>query len=173
MAQMNESFAVGAERSLATRRLALEPESHSLVEPIFDPYARLQPMVMVIDDSLAVRRVVEISLNRQGISTISFGNGVDAITTLFQGEIAPPRVLLVDIGLPRMNGFDVASRLKSNPSFKESKIFMLTGHDGIVNQARAKMLGAGFISKPFRAAHLVEIVCEALGMGAPDPRWRW
>jgi hypothetical protein len=49
---------------------------------------------------------------------------------------------------------------------------MLTGHDGLVNQARAKMLGAGFIAKPFRAAHLVEIVCEALGMGAPDPRWR-
>lgn len=172
MAQIDDRIATSAQRSFATRKLDIETERRSLVEPIYDPYARLQPMVMVIDDSLAVRRVVEISLNRQGISTISFGNGVDAVTTLANGNIAAPKVLLVDIGLPRMNGFDVAWRLKSNPSFKDSKIFMLTGHDGFVNQARARVIGAGFISKPFRAAHLVEIVCEALGMGAPEVRWR-
>jgi DNA-binding response OmpR family regulator len=169
---MEEEIMGGVQRSLATRRLDLDETPRSSVEPIFDPNARLQPVVMVIDDSLAVRRVVEISLNRQGISTISFGDGVDAITTLSLGEIAPPKVLLVDIGLPRMNGYDVARRLKSNQSFRDCKVYMLTGHDGLMNRAYARLLGAGFIAKPFRAPELVEIVCEALGMRPPDNRWR-
>lgn len=160
------------QRARATRRLEDGGATESLVSPIYDPTAQLQPMVMVIDDSLAVRRVVEIGLSRQGISTISFSNGIEAIAALTRGDIAPPKVLLIDIGMPRMNGYDVARRLKSNRSFDESHLFMLTAHDGVLNRAHARFLGAGFISKPFKAPELVQIVCESLGMRIPEDRWR-
>jgi CheY-like chemotaxis protein len=127
---------------------------------------------MVIDDSLAVRRVVEICLGRAGISTMSFSGGVEAITALGRGEIAPPKVLLLDVGMPRMNGYDVAKKLRSNAAFRDIRLFMLTGHDGILDRAYARVLGVGFIPKPFRSHDLLTIVCEALGMRVPDNRWR-
>ena len=160
------------QRSLATRRLERDNEPSSWVAPIWDPAAQHQPMVMVIDDSPAVRRVVEICLGRQGISTASFASGIDAMAAFSRGEFAPPKVLLLDVRMPRMNGYDVAKRLKSNPSFRDTRLFMLTGYDGIIDRAYSRLLGAGFISKPFKSHDLITIVCEALGMRLPDDRWR-
>lgn len=161
---------VGVQRARWTRRLGPEGGARADVTPIFDPSAQLQPMVMVIDDSRAVRRVVEISLSRQGISTISFADGVEAMGALYRGEIAPPKVLLIDVGMPRMNGYEVARRLKSNHSFDKCHLIMLTGHDGVLNRVLAAMLGAGFIAKPFKSLDLVRIVCGLLGVSGPDER---
>ncbi len=160
------------QRSLATRRLEDDDVSSSLVAPIWDPAAQLQPMVMVIDDSLAVRRVVEICLARQGISTASFSNGAEAMAALSRGAISPPKVALLDVGMPRMNGYEVAKRLRSNPAFRDTRLFMLTGHDGVLDRAYARILGAGFIPKPFKSYELITIVCEALGIRVPEHRWR-
>src|SRR5579859_5222201 len=152
----------GPQRSLTTHRLEKDDTPSSWVAPIWDPAAQLQPMVMVIDDSPAVRRVVEICLGRQGISTASFASGIDAIEAFSRGEIAPPKVLLLDVRMPRMNGYDVARRLKSNPSFRATRLFMLTGYDGIIDRTHARVLRAGFISKPFKSQDLIAIVSEAL-----------
>jgi twitching motility two-component system response regulator PilG len=163
------------ERSRVTRMLESDSESsESSVwdAPLWNPYAQLQPLVIVIDDSPAVRRVVEICLGREGISTASFASGIEAVAALTRGDVAPPKVLLLDIGMPRMNGYDVARTLKSNPAFRDIKIFMLTGHDGMLDRALARLLGAGFIPKPFKSHVLLTIVCEALGIPVPDNRWR-
>lgn len=166
-----QETALSPQRSFATRRLEGDGVSASRVAPIWDPAAQLQPMVMVIDDSPAVRRVVEISLGREGITTASFPNGIEAMATLARGEMAPPKVLLLDVGMPRMNGYEVAKRLRSNPAFRDTRIFMLTGHDGMLDRARALVLGAGFIAKPFKSYDLTAIVCEALGVCVPENRW--
>ncbi len=139
---------------------------------IWDPAAQLQPMVMVIDDSPAVRRVVEICLARQGISTCSFSDGVEAMAALSRNEIAPPKILLLDIGMPRMNGYEVARNLRANSAFRGTRIFMLTGHDGMLDRAYARMLGAGFIAKPFKSHELIKTVLEALDKRIQDDHWR-
>lgn len=160
------------QRSRATRRIGEDSAQTISDAPVWNPNARRQPLVMVIDDSPAVRRVVEISLSRANISTVSYPGGVEAITALWRGEVAPPKVLLLDVGMPRMNGYEVARKLKSNASFRDIRLFMLTGHDGMLDRARAALLGAGFIAKPFRADALVATVCDALGMRPPESRLR-
>lgn len=163
------------QRASATRRLESENsdyEESSWAPTIWDPTAQLQPMVMVIDDSPAVRSVVEICLARQGISTCSFSGGVEAMAALSRNEIAPPKILLLDIGMPRMNGYEVARRLRGNPAFRDTRLFMLTGHDGVLDRAYARMLGAGFIPKPFKSRDLINIVRQALDMRVQEDGWR-
>lgn len=126
---------------------------------------RESPPVMVIDDSPAVRRVVEISLMRAGIPATSFADGLQAIAALQEGTVAPPRVLLLDIGLPRMNGYELAKLFRSNLAFQHTRIIMLSAHDGVVDRTHSRLIGAhDFISKPFRAGELVRRVRRALGI---------
>lgn len=160
------------QRSRVTRRIG-DDLGQGISEALaWDSDARRQPLVMVIDDSLAVRRVVEISLSRANISAVSYPGGVEAITALWRGEVAPPKVLLLDVGMPRMDGYEVARKLKSNAAFRDIRLFMLTGHDGLIDRARAALLGAGFIAKPFKSGALVATVCDALGVRPPESRLR-
>lgn len=160
------SFSDVRERARTTRTLD-DPDSFFSTEVI-----RESPPVMVIDDSLAVRRVVEISLLRVGIPAISFPDGLAAMGALKGGDVAPPRVLLLDIGLPRMNGYELARTFRSNPAFAQTRIVMLSGHDGLVNRTYARMVGASdFIAKPFRSGELVRRVRVALGLVDNSPEW--
>jgi two-component system, OmpR family, response regulator len=160
------------QRSLATRRLEMERGApSSLVEPIWDPNARLQPMVIVVDDSPAVRSVVRIALERERIPAVTFPDGLDLMAALRDGEIAPPKVLLLDIVMPRMGGYRVARALRSNPGFQSTKVFMMTGYDGMLNRALSAVLRLGFIRKPFKSPEMVRTVREALGMRPVEDRW--
>jgi DNA-binding response OmpR family regulator len=149
------------DRASATRRLDEE-------DSFFTTEDEGSPLVMVIDDSPAVRRVVEMSLQRAGISAVSFPDGLQAIAALKNGEIAPPRVLLLDIGLPKMNGYDLARLFRGNPALNDMQIIMLSGRDGVVNRAYSRMLGASdFIAKPFKSHALVKRIRLALGLAWP------
>src|SRR5262249_48388997 len=121
------------------------------------------PSIMVIDDSLAVRRVVEASFRRVGVPTSSFSNGLSAIMALTKGEVAGPKVLLLDLGLPKMDGYEVARILRTNEAFEQTVIVMLTGRDGVIDRLRSRMVGArDYIKKPFRVSEVVQIVCRYL-----------
>ncbi len=122
------------------------------------------PSVMLIDDSHAVRVVIEASFRRVGMPVASFPDGLAAIQALTKGEAAVPDVLLLDIGLPKMDGYEVARILRTNEAFKETKIIMLTGRGGMIDRFRSKMVGArDFIEKPFRVSHVVNVVRGYLG----------
>lgn len=124
--------------------------------------------VMVIDDSPTVRRIIQASFGRVGIPVAAYADGIAAITALTRGEAVVPEVLLLDIGLPRMDGYEVARILRGNPDCQQTIIVMLTGHDGLLDRVRSKMVGArGFITKPFRISEVVQTVCGHLGMDMP------
>lgn len=162
-------------RARATRRLDAPEEDGARATPLlgeedsfFTTPDNDSPLVMVIDDSPAVRKVVELSLQRAGISAISFPDGLQALAALKSGEIAPPRVLLLDIGLPKMNGYDLARLFRNNRDFDETQIIMLSGRDGVVNRAYSKLLGASdFIAKPFKSHEMVKRIRIALGLEWP------
>lgn len=117
------------------------------------------PQVLVIDDSYAVRTIVTYILERENMVAQSFAEGTRAISALMNGEIPVPDLILLDIGLPMMDGYDVAKVLRSHHRLEHTPIVMLTGHKGVVDRARSKMIGAaGFISKPFTSAQLREQV---------------
>jgi len=136
------------------------------------PYLRMSP-IMVIDDSLVVRRVIEASFARVGIPTVCFPDGLSALNALVKREAPVPDLLLLDIGLPKMDGYEVARTLRVHPEMRDTIIVMLTGHDDVINRMKAMLIGArDFIKKPFRPAELVARCCALLRIpqpsGAPD-----
>ena len=164
------SFGDVRERSRATRTLD-DPDTF-FSSDLPDPSAPESPLVMVIDDSICVRRVVEIGLMRAGISTKAYPDGFTAMRALESGEVAPPRVLLLDIGMPRLNGYEVAKLFRSNAECAMTRIIMISGHDGVIDQMRSRLSGAtDFIAKPFRAGELVNRVRRALGLFDPSMEW--
>jgi twitching motility two-component system response regulator PilG len=119
--------------------------------------------IMLIDDSLAVRRIIEASFARIGIMTTTFPDGILAIQALAKREVAVPDLLLLDIGLPKMNGYEVAHILRGNPAFADMILVMLSGHDGMIDRVHSRLVGAkDFIRKPFRVSEVIRIVCTLL-----------
>lgn len=128
-----------------------------------EDYALGERTVMLIDDSVAVRKVIEVSFRRANLPTTTFPDGLAAIHALAKQEVVVPAVLLLDIGLPRMSGYEVARILKLNAGFEKTKIVMLTGRDGVVDRVRSRLVGAcEFISKPFRVSEVVNVVQSLL-----------
>ena len=130
-------------------------------------------LVLVIDDSPMICRIVEFSLREYGINAISFYSGVDALTALHEGVIPVPDLVLLDIKLPVMSGYNIAGMLTNNRTFRRNgrpvPIVMLSGKDGIFDRLRAKRAGAeDFISKPFEKPDLILKVFAFLDLELPD-----
>lgn len=130
-------------------------------------------LVLVIDDSPMICRIVEFSLREYGVNAISFYNGVDALTALQEGVVPVPDLVLLDIKLPIMSGYDVAGMLTNNRTFRRNghpvPIVMLSGKDGIFDRFRAKRAGAeDFIAKPFEKPDLIRKVFAFLDLELPD-----
>jgi twitching motility two-component system response regulator PilG len=124
-------------------------------------------LVMVIDDSLTVRKIVETSLRRNGFEAVSFPDGVEAINALTNGEVPPPDLLLLDIGLPKVDGYEIARIFKRKERFGKTIIVMLSGRDGVFDKLKGRLVGArGYITKPFKTAEVVDAVRAYL---APAP----
>jgi twitching motility two-component system response regulator PilG len=129
-------------------------------------------LVLVIDDSPMICRIVEFSLREYGINTISFYSGVDALNALQDGVVPVPDLVLLDINLPVMNGYDVAGMLNGNRTFRRNgrpvPIVMLSGKDGLFDRIRARRAGAeDFISKPFKQPDFIRKVFSILELELP------
>jgi twitching motility two-component system response regulator PilG len=130
-------------------------------------------LVLVIDDSPMICRIVEFSLREYGINAISFYSGVDALTALQEGVIPVPDLVLLDIKLPVMSGYNIAGMLTNNRTFRRNgrpvPIVMLSSKDGIFDRLRAKRAGAeDFISKPFEKPDLIRKVFAFLDLELPE-----
>jgi CheY-like chemotaxis protein len=75
----------------------------------------MSKLVMVIDDSTTVRNIISISLRHEGFGVVSFPDGIEAMRWLARPNARIPDLVLLDIGLPKMDGYEVARRLKTNP----------------------------------------------------------
>jgi DNA-binding response OmpR family regulator len=126
------------------------------------------PLVMVIDDSPAIRTIVEHTFARIEVRVAAYADGLDAIRALVERQVAVPDLVLLDLDLPRLDGYEVAAVLRTNTAFAETPILMLSGRDGLVDRVRSRIVGASeFIAKPFRTGDLVVIVCGYLGIAPP------
>lgn len=120
--------------------------------------------VMVIDDSLTVRKIMESSLRREGFQAVSFPDGLQAMSALSSGEIPVPDLILLDVGLPKVNGYEIARMFKQKNRFGNTVIIMLSGRDGVFDKLRGRMAGAkAYITKPFKTAEVIATVRSHLG----------
>lgn len=111
------------------------------------------PKVLVVDDSVTVRKVTGRLLERHGIEVETAKDGVEALETM-QSE--PPDVVLLDIEMPRMDGFEVASHMRHDSRLKDIPIIMITSRTGDKHREHALSLGVNeYMGKPFQEEALI------------------
>ena len=129
----------------------------------------MSKLVMVIDDSTTVRKIIETCLGRQGLQVVGFPDGVEAMRWLMEPASRVPDLVLLDIGLPKMDGYEVARHLKIKPQFSNTVIIMLSRRDGMIDRLKGRLAGAkDYITKPFKTQDMISIIESYLG-GIPAP----
>lgn len=108
--------------------------------------------VLVIEDSPSVRRLIEVCLR---VLDVEVTSAADGIAGLEEADATDPDVIVLDIGLPGLDGWEVLSQLRSNPATAEMKVLVLTAHAQPEMADRAAEGGAdAFMTKPFRPIDL-------------------
>ncbi len=116
--------------------------------------------VMVVDDSVTVRKVTSRLLERHGYRVLLAKDGMDAIARL---EDITPDIMLLDIEMPRMDGFEVAALVRHNPRLEKLPIIMITSRTGEKHRERAFAIGVdAYMGKPFVDQKLLETLQELL-----------
>ena len=81
---------------------------------------------MVIDDSSTICKILEVSLRRAGYETMSFGDGIQALLWLNTAEAHTPDLIFIDLGLPKMDGYEVIRLLKARPALAQTALVILS-----------------------------------------------
>jgi chemosensory pili system protein ChpA (sensor histidine kinase/response regulator) len=112
--------------------------------------------VMVVDDSITVRRVTERLLERNGMRVITAKDGVDALS-LLQDHL--PDIMLLDIEMPRMDGYEVATHVRNDPRLRHVPIVMITSRVGDKHRKRALQIGVdSYLGKPYQESDLLTAI---------------
>ncbi len=116
--------------------------------------------VLIVDDEEFVRQLIQIKLKFCGIETVEAGNGIEAIE---KAASEKPDLILLDVMMPKMNGFEACQRLKANPATAHIPIVMLTARGDPSAKERGENAGAlEYLTKPFSPQKLAERVQEIL-----------
>ncbi|MCU4414173.1 Hpt domain-containing protein [Acinetobacter sp. WU_MDCI_Axc73] len=111
-------------------------------------------LIMIVDDSVTVRKVTSRLLERQGFDVVTAKDGVDAIEQL---ENVKPDLMLLDIEMPRMDGFEVTNLVRHHELHQDMPIIMITSRTGEKHRERALSLGVShYMGKPFQESELLE-----------------
>ena len=134
---------------------------HELV-PQFRSDEREKPLeILVVDDSVSVRRVVTRLMENQGWKTQTAKDGLDALEKL--REVRPDLIVL-DIEMPRMNGYEFMAALKGQPVYEKIPVVVLTSRTAAKHREKARSLGAtGFVIKPYKDAEFINLVLKLTG----------
>ncbi|MFO1376484.1 MAG: Hpt domain-containing protein [Steroidobacteraceae bacterium] len=117
-------------------------------------HADQRVFALVVDDSITVRRVTQRLLERNGMRVMTARDGLDAVA-LLQEHV--PDIILLDIEMPRMDGYEVASHVRNDPRLHDVPIVMITSRVGEKHRARAIELGVDdYLGKPYQESQLLE-----------------
>ncbi|QVW23003.1 Hpt domain-containing protein [Pseudomonas hormoni] len=113
-------------------------------------------LVMVVDDSVTVRKVTSRLLERHGMNVLTAKDGVDAMLLL---EEHMPDLMLLDIEMPRMDGFEVATQVRADERLQHLPIIMITSRTGQKHRDRAMAIGVNdYLGKPYQESVLLESI---------------
>jgi chemosensory pili system protein ChpA (sensor histidine kinase/response regulator) len=115
-------------------------------------------LVMVVDDSVTVRKVTSRLLERHGMNVLTAKDGVDAMLLL---EEHMPDLMLLDIEMPRMDGFEVATQVRNDERLQHLPIIMITSRTGQKHRDRAMAIGVNdYLGKPYQESVLLESIAQ-------------
>lgn len=119
---------------------------------------RGRPLILVVDNSLTIRKTLSSILERNLYRTISAGDGLEALSMLREET---PNLILLDIIMPRMDGYQVCKRIKRNQNTKRIPVLMISAN--LVDKMRGRMAGAaGYIPRPFKARTILGVIAKHL-----------
>lgn len=117
-------------------------------------------VVACIDDSKTIQRNVKLILETAGYRVLELMEPARVLTMLVRDK---PNLVLMDISMPEIDGYELCRMLRLSTALKEVPIVMLTGRDGLVDRIRARMVGAtNYITKPFQPEQLLSVVNELI-----------
>jgi chemosensory pili system protein ChpA (sensor histidine kinase/response regulator) len=119
-------------------------------------------VVMVVDDSITVRKVTTRLLERNGFKVLTAKDGVDALGQL---QHAVPDMMLLDIEMPRMDGFELATHMRNDAALRHVPIIMITSRTGDKHRRRAQEIGVNnYLGKPYQENDLLESIHHIIGV---------
>ncbi len=140
---IREGIAHMAKVAMERERLEAERAAQSVV-----------PLIMVVDDSITVRKVTERLLKRHDMETLTAKDGIDALDKL---QEQTPNLVLLDVEMPRMDGFELATTMRNDDRLKNIPIIMITSRTGEKHRERAAKIGVdAYLGKPFQEVELLE-----------------
>jgi chemosensory pili system protein ChpA (sensor histidine kinase/response regulator) len=120
----------------------------------------VRPLALVVDDSITVRRVMERFLLRNGMRVVTARDGLDAISAVSD---AKPDIILLDIEMPRMDGYEFATHVRNDERIADVPIIMITSRVGDKHRARAIEIGVNdYLGKPYQDSQLLESIQRLL-----------
>ncbi|TEU15045.1 MAG: response regulator [Anaerolineales bacterium] len=113
-------------------------------------------VILVVDDSPTVCKIVQVTLTKMGCRVVIAEDGLEALAKI---EDEKPDLILLDIIMPHMDGYQVCSLIKKKPHYKHIPVVILSGKDGFFDKVRGRLAGStGYITKPFQPDVLTETV---------------
>jgi chemosensory pili system protein ChpA (sensor histidine kinase/response regulator) len=122
--------------------------------------------VLIVDDSITVRKVTQRLLTRHNFTTLTAKDGVDALTVMLEHI---PDLILLDIEMPRMDGYELATAVRNDERLKNIPIIMITSRSGEKHRERAMKIGVNmYMGKPFQEQELLENVQSLIQKSSPN-----
>jgi len=117
--------------------------------------------VLVVDDSETVRRAAESLLTRAGCRVVTAGDGFDSLSQVVEHR---PDVVLIDVMMPRLDGYQACSLIKNNPEYAHIPVLLLSSRDGLFDKAKGRLVGADdYLIKPFDGESLLAAISRHTG----------
>lgn len=118
-------------------------------------------LIACIDDSPVIGQTLEQILKPLGYDVLTILNPLQGITTLLERK---PDLIFLDLVMPNTNGYELCTFLRKTSAFQQTPIVILTGHDGVIDRVRAKMVGSSeFLAKPPERSRVLQVVQKFLG----------
>jgi two-component system, chemotaxis family, response regulator PixG len=116
--------------------------------------------IACIDDSLTVLQAIDSFLDDKMFNVLMINNPVSALMQIIRNK---PDLILLDVTMPSLDGYELCSLLRRHSSFKNTPVIMVTGNTGFIDRAKAKLVGAsGYMTKPFTQSDLIKMVFKHL-----------
>jgi len=121
-------------------------------------YSSSRKTVMIVDDSPTIRKILGLTLERAGYKVVAEPDGESAIERLIQ---VVPDVILLDIAMPKIDGYEVCKRIKQDPRTKHVPVVMLSGKGALFDKVKGHMAGATeYLTKPFETPAVLAVVAN-------------
>ncbi|MEH2006288.1 response regulator [Nostoc sp.] len=134
------------------------PENNKITQP---PVGKKLYTIACIDDSQTVLNSIKHFLDENTFSVVMINDPVKALMQILRSK---PDLILLDVEMPSLDGYELCSLLRKHSAFKNTPIIMVTGRTGFIDRAKAKIVrSSGYLTKPFTQSELLKMVFKHLG----------